>query len=183
MQVAVPKDLASQLAVYSDQLGDMKLVAPQGWICSANYGADGGGGVSVYPTGEDLSTATAISPSDEYIDGSETSACVGCMEVQACPLFAPAAADYERDYQMTCQAPPSTESVVPLSAGVVAFSVPVGTTGTGASTASDYPTNGVMTYYSGNDNGSWVDSCALPASEHAICTVALNRFIDWYGTN
>ena len=183
MQVAVPKDLESQLAVYSDQLGDMKLVAPQGWICSANYGADGSGGVSVYPTGEDLQTATAIAPSDEYISGSETSACVGCREGQACPLFATAAADYERDYQMTCEAPPSTESVDSLSAGVVAFLVPAGTTGTGVPTASDYPTNAVMTYYSDNDNGSWTDYCTLPASQQAVCTVVLNRFIDWYGSN
>ena len=183
IQVAVPNDLARQLALYSDQLGDMKLVAPQGWICSANFGADGSEGVSVHPTGEDLSTATAISPSDEYISGGETSACVGCREGQACPLFATAAADYERDYQTTCEAPPSSESVDSLSAGVVAFLVPAGTMGTGVSTASDYPTNAVMTYYSDNDNGSWTDYCTLPASQQAICTVALNRFIDWYGTN
>ena len=105
------------------------------------------------------------------------------QEGQACPLFATAAADYERDYQTTCEAPPSSESVDSLSAGVVAFLVPAGTMGTGVSTASDYPTNAVMTYYSDNDNGSWTDYCTLPASQQAICTVALNRFIDWYGTN
>jgi serine/threonine protein kinase len=183
MQVAAPRDLASQLAVYSDQLGGMKLVAPQGWTCSADYGADGSGGVSVYPSGEDLSTSSTVSPSDEEISGGQTSACVGCMEEQACPLFSTAAADYERDYTMSCDPPPSTESVVSLSAGVTAFSVPAGTTGTGITTPSDYPTNGVMTYYSGNDNGSWTDSCTLPASQQALCTVVLNRFVDWYGTN
>jgi len=40
-----------------------------------------------------------------------------------------------------------------------------------------------MTYYSGNDNGSWMDACTLPASQTAVCTVALNRFVDWYGNN
>ncbi len=182
IQVVVPKVLSSQLAVYSDQQGEMKLVAPLGWMCAANYVAIGGGGLSVYPTGEDLTTAAAIGPSDKLIRGSQTSTCVGCTEGQACPLFATAAADNERDFQMTCEAPPSTESRVSLSPGVVGFFVPAGTTGTGVSTASDFPTNGVMTYYSGNRNGSWIDSCTLPARQQAICTVALDRFVDWYGT-
>ncbi len=46
-----------------------------------------------------------------------------------------------------------------------------------------YPANGVMTYYSGNENGGWLDTCTLPNSEHALCTVALNAFVSFYGNN
>lgn len=184
MQVAVPQNLASQLAVYGDAEGGMKLVAPQGWICTASYGADGSGGVVVYPSGQsDPVSQSGPSPGSEYISGNETSACASCREGQACPLFATAAADYENDYQMTCSRPPTTESVSTLSAGVVAYQVPAGTTGTGLTSPSNYPTNGVMTYYSGDTNGSWTDSCTLPPSETPICTVALDRFVDWYGQN
>lgn len=184
MQVAVPKNLASQLAVYSDDGGGMKLVAPQGWVCSASYGADGSGGVTVYPSGgSDVLSQAGPSPGDQFVMGSETSACAGCREGQACPLFSTAAADYENDYQMTCSRPPSTESISPLSAGVVAYLVPPGTIGTGVTSPSNYPSNGIMTYYSGNLNGSWTDSCTLPSSEMSVCTVALNRFVDWYGNN
>lgn len=30
----------------------MALVGPKGWHCSAMYGADGSGGIIVYPAGE-----------------------------------------------------------------------------------------------------------------------------------
>jgi len=40
-----------------------------------------------------------------------------------------------------------------------------------------------MTYHSGNDNGSWLDTCTVPANDHALCTAILNQFVDWYGAN
>ena len=184
MQVAVPQNLADQLAVYSDQQGLMKLIGPQGWICSASIGADGSGSVFVHPLGQgNPQTESHPGPNDQYITGGQTSACVGCTEGQACPLFASAAADYERDYQMKCPPPPATQSVVSLSPGVVAYEIPAGTTGTGAPSPSNYTTHGVMTYYSGNENGSWSASCVLPDSQKSICTESLNRFVDWYGSN
>ena len=144
MQVAVPQDLASQVAVYSDQPGEMKVVAPQGWICSASYGADGSGGIAAHPSGQgNPLNESQPGPNDQYVMGTQTSASAGCRESQACPLFASAAADYESDYQMTCSRPPATESVTSLSTGVVAYQVPAGTTGTGVTTPSTYSINGV----------------------------------------
>ena len=49
---SVSRDLIAQLAVYTDQQGSMKLLGPTGWSCAANYGADGSGGVQIYPSGE-----------------------------------------------------------------------------------------------------------------------------------
>ena len=187
MVVSVPADLTNQLAVYSDSEGLMKLVAPTGWLCSGNYGADGSGGVEVYPTGETVpSGALTAGSTAEDVSGSETSACVGCGESQACPLFATAAADYETNYQQTCPSRPSSESVVALNADIVSFMDPAGVAGDGVPSGGAYPANGVMTYYpydSGNDDGSYIDTCTLPAAEQSICTVSLNRFVDWYGAD
>ncbi len=47
---SVPTDLAGAHAVYTDGQGSMKVLGPTGWSCAANYGADGSGGVQVYPS-------------------------------------------------------------------------------------------------------------------------------------
>lgn len=171
--------------MYVDEQGDMKLLGPSGWVCNADFGADGSGGVSVYPTGETLPTGPLPSNSTiEAIVGSETSACVGCRELQACPLFASAAADYQNDYQTTCTStPPSGESVEPIESGVVGFLDPSGISGSGNPSGGAYPANGVMTYHSGNDNGSWLDTCTLPYSQQALCTAVLNNFAQTYGAD
>ncbi|MGP8059041.1 MAG: DUF4850 domain-containing protein [Acidimicrobiales bacterium] len=163
----------------------MKLLGPRGWNCSANIDADGSGGVQIYPVGQpDPMGQPFQSSSAQAIVGSQTSACEGCRETQACPLFATAAADYQTDYQMTCpQTRPPAEQVTPISDGVVGFYDPPGTAGDGNPSGGPYPANGVMTYQSGNDNGSWLDTCTLPASDHALCTAVLNQFVDWYGAN
>ena len=45
----------------------------------------------------------------ETISASQTSACVGCRESLACPLFVSAANDYQRAFQKSC---PSTKPTV-----------------------------------------------------------------------
>jgi serine/threonine protein kinase len=186
MDVSVPTNQVSSLAVYSDQGGGMKLVAPIGWACTANYGVDGGGGVAVFPQGESLPNGTLSSTSTiEAVVGNETSACVGCREYTACPLFASAAADQETDYQMACATTkPSTESEVPLNSNVVSFMDPAGDPGLGYPSGGAYPANSVMTYYpdgTGNDNGAYTETCTLPPSQTNLCTTVLDRFVDWYG--
>jgi len=182
--VDVSSDLVNQIAVYTDDGGAMKLVGPANWHCSASYGADGSGGVSIYPAGQSAPSAGPFTASSaEAVVGIETSACAGCREFQACPLFSSAASDLQRDENLTCrETPPPEETVDQLSAGVVAFQDPPGVAGDGSPSGGPYPANGVMTYYSGNDNGSWLDTCTLPANESQVCTVALNTFVDWYGT-
>lgn|GEM_PF-1887868 len=180
--VKVPAGQVSQLAVYSDTNGLMQLVGPRGWLCDAFYGADGGGGVEAYPAGA-LASSGDLLPNAQAIVGNETSACVGCMEEQACPLFAIAAADYLRDYQADCpRARPAAEAFFRISDGVVAFEDPPGVKGSARPSGGINPANGVMTYYSGSPSGSWAETCTLPESEHALCTTTLNAFVSAYGT-
>lgn len=179
----LPKHLSSHIAVYTDNQGRMRLMGPRGWKCSANYGMDGSGGVSIFrrgasaPDSESFTSSTA-----DAIVGSQTSACLGCREGQACPLFTTAASDYLHTYGTVCtRTRPAAEVVKTIYSGVVKFMDPPGVAGDGNPSGGAYAADGVMTYYSGDWNGSWVDTCTLPASDHAICAAALDLFISYYG--
>ena len=183
---SVPADLAGQLAVYTDEQGLMDLLGPRGWACSANFGADGSGGVQVYPAGETLSSgALSQGSTEQAIVGSQTSACFGCRVDQACPLFASAATDEQNNYGTPCPTTrPPTETVETISSGVVGFSDPPDVAGDGNPSGGAYPADGVMTYQSGKDsNGSWLDTCTLPDNEQQLCTAVLNDFVTSYGAN
>ena len=173
--VAVPRALAAELSVYADNQGIMELLGPKGWSCTAAYGADGSGGVSVHPQGEGPSSAVAIG-------GSETSACVGCTLDQACRLFLGAARALRSTYGQPCPArPPAAETVVPIAAGIMAFEDPPGVKGDGQPSGGKYAAHGVMTYHPSAPDGSWQETCTLPSSEKDVCTEALNSFVSWYG--
>lgn len=188
VEVSIPGTLADDLAVYSDDRGFMMLLGPKGWTCRAAYGADGSGGVVVSPRGEAVPEAwgagwhLSAGSSAEAIIGSETSACQGCGVGQACPLFAAAAREYQSEFGRACpQSRPTSESVEQLGPGVVAFQDPPDLVGDGNPSGGQDPANGVMTYYPMDNNGSWIATCTLPGTEHAICTSALDAFISWYG--
>ena len=146
--------------------------------------ADGSGGVSVYPSGKALPASPLSSSSTaEAIAGFQAGGCAGCAMSQACSLFNAAAIDYQSQFAKKCPArSPSAESVVHLGASVVSFADPPGITGNGNPSGGQYVANGVMTYHRVPVFSSWLDTCTLPSSDRPICTVALNRFIDWYGS-
>ena len=174
--VAVPQALAAELSVYTDNQGIMELLAPKGWSCTAFYGADGSGGVTVHPRGEGSSPAAAIS-------GSESSACSGCTLGVACGLF-PSATKAWRSafFGQPCPArPPTAETRVSVAAGIVAFEDPPGVKGDGQPSGGKYPANGVMTYHPSAPDGSWQETCTLPNSDKDVCTEVLNSFVSWYG--
>src|SRR6516225_9063931 len=84
LTLTVPGGTGAELAIYTDDQGRMRLLAPRSWSCSAMYGADGSGGITVYPTGESVPSdwgagwkISATSPVQAVI-GSQTSACFGC---------------------------------------------------------------------------------------------------------
>jgi Domain of unknown function (DUF4850) len=171
--VAVSQALAASLSVYADKFGIMRLLGPKGWRCTAKYGADGSGGITVYPPGEGPSAMAKIV-------GYETSACVGCTLQQACPLFTNAALAQRSSFPCPSRRP-ATETVVPVAKGIVAFDDPPGVKGDGQQSGGRYTAHSVMTYHPSVDNGSWEETCILPGSEKDVCTAALNSFISWFG--
>lgn len=173
--VSVPQALAAGLSLYADTQGVMQILGPKGWSCTAAYGADGSGGVTVYPRGAGASSPVAIA-------GSETSACAGCTLSQACPLFPSAAKALRSALGLACPArSPAAETVAPIAAGIVAFEDPPGVKGAGQPSGGRYPANGVLTYHPSAPDGSWQETCTLPASEKDVCTAVLNTFVSWYG--
>ncbi len=60
------------------------------------------------------------------------------------------------------------------------FLDPPGILGDGSYSGRSLPANGVMTYYSNNENGSWEETCVLPESQHDSCTTILNNFVQVY---
>jgi hypothetical protein len=182
--VTVAGGSAAGLAVYTDDQGGMRLLGPQGWSCSVLYGADGSGGVVVYPPGESVPSNWGASwklPADSSVQaiiGSQTSACVSCGEGQACPLFGTAAQSFEANFGRPCPAArPAAETETQVSAGVMAFADPAGVTGDGNPSGGRYPANGGITYYSGNQDGSWVETCTMPAASKDLCTATLDYFL------
>jgi hypothetical protein len=186
--VAVPRSLSGQLSVYSDTQGEMKVVGPSGWTCQAQIGADGSGGVVVSAPGESVPQEWGAGwplSSDSNIQaivGIQTSACWGCTLGQACHLFTAAATTSAGQFGGTCSRPPA-EAVQQISPGIVNFQDPPAVTGDGIPSGGQNPGNGVMTYYPGNQSGSWLETCTLPTTQKELCTTALNSFIAWYGQN
>jgi pimeloyl-ACP methyl ester carboxylesterase len=173
--VAVPQALAAGLSVYADTQWVMELLGPKGWSCAAAYGVDGTGGVTVFPSG-----AAPSSPTE--VNGSETSACVGCTLSQACPLFPSAAQAWQSDFGQACPTrPPDAETVTPIAAGIVTFEDPAGVKGDGQPSGGQYPAHGVMTYHPSAPDGSWQETCTLSATEKEVCPAVLNAFVSWYG--
>lgn len=183
---SVPRDLATQLAMYTDRQGFMKLLGPTGWSCAANFGADGSGGVQVYPAGQSNPVNHQSASSDLGIVGTQNGGCVGCAVTQASRLFAAALSQCESEFPGDAQAcpsqPPAGESTEPIAAGVVGFLDPPGIAGDGNPSGGQYPANGVMTFQTQQYTTSFLDTCTLPSSEHALCTAALDNFVQLYGT-
>lgn len=182
VRVAVPTSLVGKLTVYADSSDIMKLLAPTGWNCSAAFGADGSGIVTIVPDGEPLpASGQDVSSSDQAITASETGGSPVQAAAEACAFFPAAATATETDLGRGCSPRLLSEIVDPISASVVDFEDPAGTKGSADPSGGPYPANGVMTYSPTTEPGFYLSTCTLPQGAHATCTAALNYFITLYG--
>jgi len=181
--VNVPTALAGKLAVYTDTNDIMKLLAPTGWSCSASYGADGSGIVTIVPKGESLPASGLTSDStDQAITAYETGGSSVQAAAAACSVFPAAAAATESDLGKGCSPRPPSEIVDPLSTTVVDFEDPAGVKGSGDPSGGQDPANGIMTYSPTTEGpGYYLETCTLAQNEHEVCTAALNYFVTLYG--
>jgi hypothetical protein len=174
--LAVSTRLASSLAAYTDTQGYVTVIGLREWKCSANYGADGVGGVSISPKG------SVAASGGEAIVARETSACAGCTAGQACALFPAAARAYRAIWGSPCPTHrPKQESIHALNTRVVAFTDPPYVKGDGVPSGGRFPANGVMTYVPGSHDGSYLETCTLPDNVRSTCTAILNDFVARYG--
>ncbi len=184
IRVDLTKGASTQLAFYSDNEGLVKVLAPPGWSCTASIGADGSSSVTASPAGQHDASNGRLAPGSmaEEVRASQTSACVGCRESQACPLFLSATKDLLQQYQQNCPSRrPTSESVTTISPHVVDFTDPPGIHGDADPSGGSYAAMGVMTYYDDlSSNGSWTETCVLPPADTSICKAIIGNFDDRY---
>jgi len=180
--VPIAASLARRVALYGDDQASMRLLAPRGWHCTAEFGADGSGGVQVYPPTQPPPSGASSFPSlPEAVLGLQTSVCVGCTQGQACPLFTQAATAYHRDFMLRCPLTrPARETVHRVGPTVVGFTDPPGVRGDGLPSGGRYTAYGVMTYSPEAEHGSWLATCTLPPADRAVCAAGLGLFARWY---
>jgi hypothetical protein len=181
VQVKIASGFSNKLAFYSDNEGLIEVLAPTGWKCSAGIGADGSSSMDVSPKGQ--SGGANAGAKVEAISATQTSACVGCRESLACPLFVSAANDYLRSYLEACPTTrPASEIVTKINSHVVEFIDPPGVNGDGSPSGGVYPARGVMTYFDDvKSDGSWTETCSLPAADRSTCKAIVGNFVTKYG--
>jgi hypothetical protein len=189
----VPTSLASALAVYTDGRGEIKILGPRAWTCSASINGDGSSTVDVFPASErnvvndEFATPLGDLPSgsrDREIYARQTSACVSCAETEACPVFTSAAVDLAADTSWSCPAQaPASETLKSLTPSAVEIIDPPGVVGNAYPSGGANDAYAIMTYRHHDVNGSWEDSCLLPAKEVSLCLASLNNFLVAYGAN
>lgn len=178
--VAVPAADQSLLSIYTDDVGELYLVAPRGWACQAGVGADGNASIAAYPPGEEPFPIRTWPKTAQAVTADLYPVCGGCITIQACPYFPAAKQDLlEFGPNAKCPSPPVGELTDRLSSTVVAYEDPPGVKGLQSPSGGSYAANGVVTFKQGTTHtvyGSWMENCVLPAKLHDLCTAALNNF-------
>ena len=137
LYLKVSSQVGRGAAVYTDKLGQVRVVGPRGWWCGASVGVDGSDNVKVYPVGGPTQKSG--------VTANETSACVGCTLEQACRLFPGAKTLLRSEYKESCASRPRAEIVNRVNAHIVYFDDPSGVAGDGAMSGGANPAVGVMT--------------------------------------
>lgn len=182
----VPAQLVNKLAAYTDDQGELYLLAPVGWTCQASVGADGNDSIAVYPPGEVGTTRFALNKTwpktAQAVTGDLLPTCLACYVGQACTFFPAAEHDLVQDFsgRLSCTPLPSGQGVARLSPSVIAFHDPPGKLGTGEPSGGVYPASGVVTFKDRTANatyGSAMESCTLPQNEQVMCNATVQAFI------
>jgi hypothetical protein len=170
--VVIPRWMAGQVSLYTDPSDRVELLAPNGWRCSAVYGADGGGGISVYPAG------LTKGADAQGISLSANPACEFCRLSMACPYFAEARREWRQTYEGTCSGPPPRREIVrPVSTTLVEITDPPGVKGANLPSGGDYVAYGNAAFFSrataAGAFGSYISTCTMPTGNADFCKAIL----------
>jgi pimeloyl-ACP methyl ester carboxylesterase len=190
--IPVPAAVGSRLAYYSDATRRLQpILAPRGWSCSFAIGADASIAISIFPPGESLSRPGGPPTGTESVQAYYSSACIGCIDQEACPLVPHVARELMPSPPGTAgdcgPAQPSQQQQTWL-AGSPAYSAsgsdvvsvvdPPGIKGYVAGSGGPNPADGILLYWWGpatNPGASFAD-CTLPASAAPLCQTILKTF-------
>jgi hypothetical protein len=182
--------LAVSLAVYTDLARYQSVLGPRGWRCKAFYGADGNGGVTIYPTSASIGFSGVFLVNNKNLQAINVDwnpACVECILNQACPFFFSAKSLYSRfgypDGDSNCELPKG-EVLLRTSNSLDYFSDPPGIKGTATPSGGRLRALGIV-YWGGplklkhnytGTNGSVTVSCTLSLHLKKICQESFSYF-------
>jgi hypothetical protein len=154
------------------------VLAPRGWDCQVQVGADGTTGVNVYPP------ATSPTPSGtghEEVQAASDSACQGCVYSTVCALV-PAAGEQLGFAMLPC-APLKRGEVVTWISGSAKDSVPPVHDVIAFEEPGHDPAHAVVLYdyTTGQGGEASEETCTLPSDQRALCASILDNFVahDW----
>jgi hypothetical protein len=178
----VPNVLARTLSAYTDTSGTLLVLAPKGWLCHGDFGADGSGGIIVYPPGEHPSYsrwgggwALPRSSPVEAVTATESGGSPTQAAGQACAYFKAAAAIAVPAFGHSCPHP-RFERVRKLNATTIMFVDQPGVRGDGIPSGGENPSTGRVTYRANASPGSYRVTCTLKRAEEAVCRTVLADF-------
>ena len=162
VDVAVAASLVGRLAAFGD--GYDLILAPAGWTCEAQIGADGSTSIRAWPPGGGAAQVT-----------SETNGrCYGCGLVIACSTFAVASEQYAVDFGLCDPQRPPDEVVTAETAELIAFADPPGVAGTGIGSGGAYAASGLVWFTSDGDTIlASRTTCTLAPADTVLCAPIL----------
>lgn len=146
------------------------FLGPAGWTGKGVYGADGSGGVTLYPPGANPSRSSYHGP---YVAITTAGACMGCGDASAAGFFAYVRQNWSQFRIIDGPAPKPVPvlSQVALSQNIVAYRLP----DKGGLEVNGVAYSGLVHHASGLPFEQM--NVALPAKDTALATAVLNYFL------
>ncbi len=146
------------------------FLGPAGWTGLGMYGADGSGGVTLYPPGANPAKSPYHGP---LVSITTAGGCMGCGDASAAAFFAYVRQNWSQFRVIDGPAPKPEQvlSQVALSPNVVAYRLP----NTGALEVNGVAYSGLVDHPSGLPFEQM--NVTLPARDHGLATTLLNYFL------
>jgi hypothetical protein len=162
-RAALPAALAKGMAAYRDSAGTT-VIAPAGWECEAEIGADGGENVTAFPPGKPIDPMKP--EAGQAVAVQVAAACVGCAGAMACTVLPGSTLVHEDAPYIRCPSKALREQVTHVSDSAALFYDPPGVKGSGVgSGGEDASFGGVATAQASAHKAS----CTLPAEFAEAC--------------
>ena len=179
LRPGLPAGVAKMLAYYTNDRRTLPpVLAPRGWGCQVQVGADGTTGVDVYPL------ATSPTPSGtghEEVQAASDSACQGCVYSTVCALVP--GAGKQLGFAMLPCAPLKRGEVVTWISGSAKNNVPPVHDVIALEEPGHDPAHGgvLYDYMTAQGGEASEETCTLPSDQRALCTSILDNFVahDW----
>ena len=175
--VSLPKQLRKNLTLLTDSKRSLvPLLAPRGWHCSVQVGADGSSSLAVYP-GKKAPARSGVSNAEEIVATTD-GACQGCIADTVCAYFVNAQTQIGYTGSPCNTSKPKNERDDYVSGSSSANHGQVDTY-TPPSRRSRYGTYGVLRYLLASQGGAEDahETCALPRDRSTWCQYMIKEFV------